>query len=75
MMKLVTLYGLEKMIERASRIYETGVISPNIFSAIYKRRQALFEELRPEVLTLVESFEYNDQVLGSAIGHSNGKPY
>jgi hypothetical protein len=35
----------------------------------------LLEELRPEALSLVESFGYDDSSLMSAIGASNGRPY
>jgi hypothetical protein len=33
------------------------------------------EELRPESLSLVEAFGYDDNILLSAIGRKDGKPY
>jgi hypothetical protein len=33
------------------------------------------QELRPEALALVEAFGYSDNVLMSAIAHSNERPY
>lgn len=51
--KLCLLFGLEKLLDKASRVYETGVISPEAFQLINKKREALLEELRPEALTLV----------------------
>lgn len=35
----------------------------------------MLQELRPEALSLVEAFGYDDSTLMSAIGASNGKPY
>jgi hypothetical protein len=32
-------------------------------------------ELRPEALALVEAFEFSDNMLESAIAHSNERPY
>jgi hypothetical protein len=33
------------------------------------------DELRPESLSLVEAFGYDDNILLSAIGAKDGKPY
>jgi hypothetical protein len=75
MTKLLTLYGIEKIIERSGKFYETATLTPEAFGSLYRRRDALLEELRPEVLTIVEAFGYEDSALMSAIGSSNGKPY
>ena len=42
---------------------------------IYEHRYVLYKRIRPEALNLVEAFGYDDNVLGSAIGASHGKPY
>jgi hypothetical protein len=39
--KLSILYGLEKIIERTSRIYETGILGPEAFQLINQRREEL----------------------------------
>lgn len=75
MMKLCTLYGIEKVIERASQVFETGIIGPDGFRLLSQQRERLLLELRPEALSLIEAFGYSDNVLQSAIGHSNEKPY
>jgi acyl-CoA oxidase len=75
MTKLCVLYGLEKIIERASRVYESGILAPEAFQLINEKREALLAEIRPEALTLVEAFEYSDNTLQSAIAHSNERPY
>ena len=71
MKKLCILWGVEKLLERASQVFVTGVITPEAFQLLNKKREALFNEIRPEALTLVEAFEYSDNTLQSAIAHSN----
>lgn len=73
--KLLLLYGVEKIIERASKFYETSTLSAQSMSLLFKHREQLLQELRPESLSLVEAFGYTDSILMSAIGASNGKPY
>jgi len=38
-------------------------------------REKLFEEIRPDALTIAEAFEYSDHSLTSAIGTADGKIY
>lgn len=71
MKKLSILWGIEKLIERSSDVYVTGVLTPEAFQLLNKKREALLKELRPEALALVEAFEYSDNMLESAIAHSN----
>jgi hypothetical protein len=47
MTKLVLLYGIEKIIERSGKFYETATITPEAFGFLYRRRESLLEELRP----------------------------
>ena len=71
MKKLCLLWGIEKLIERASQVYVTGILTPDAFKLLQAKREALLKEIRPEALTLVEAFEYSDNTLQSAIAHSN----
>ena len=73
--KLLLLYGVEKILERASKFYETATLSAEATSLLFKHREQLLAELRPESLSMVEAFGYTDSILMSAIGSSNGKPY
>jgi hypothetical protein len=50
-------------------------LTPELFALLYRKRESLLEELRPDCLGLVEAFGYDDNILMSAIGSSNGKPY
>lgn len=73
--KLLLLYGIDKINERPAKFFETQTLTPEAISIVYQKRESLFSELRPEALTLVEAFDYDDNVLMSAIGSSDGKPY
>lgn len=52
-----------------------GVITSQTLKHIQSLREKLLAELRPEALTIVESFEYDDNTLHSAIGCADGKVY
>lgn len=75
MRKLLILYGLEKIVERSAKFFETQTLTPESLKLVYQQRETLLTELRPEALTLVEAFDYDDNILMSAIGSSDGKPY
>jgi acyl-CoA oxidase len=75
LIKLLLLYGLEKIVERSSSFYEMGVISSSTLKNIQNLREKLLAELRPDALTIVESFEYDDNTLHSAIGAADGNVY
>ena len=38
MTKLCILFGVEKLIERSSRVYETGILTPDSFKLLSKKR-------------------------------------
>ena len=73
--KLLMLYGVEKIIDRSAKFFETSTVAPEAFSLSYSKRESLLEALRPESLCLMEAFGYDDNSLMSAIGDSKGKPY
>ena len=52
-----------------------GVITSSTLKNIQNLREKLLAELRPDVLTIVESFEYDDNTLHSAIGCADGNVY
>lgn len=39
--KLLLLYGIEKIIERAGKFYETATLTPETFTQLYQKREAL----------------------------------
>jgi acyl-CoA oxidase len=52
-----------------------GVITPKTLKHIQSVREKLLSELRPDALSIVESFEYDDNTLHSAIGCADGNVY
>ena len=47
MKKLCLLWGVEKLIERASQVYVTGILTPDAFKLLHSKREALLNEIRP----------------------------
>jgi hypothetical protein len=41
MKKLCVLWGIEKILERASQVYVTGIITPEAFQIIHRKRESL----------------------------------
>lgn len=75
LMKVVLLYGIDKILVRCAHFYSTGVITPSTVQRLHEGKQILLKELRPQVLMLVQAFEYSDNTLHSAIGGAHQKPY
>ena len=73
--KLLLLYGVEKIILKSSLIFESGVITSSTLKQCQLVKEKLLAELRPEALSLVDSFAFEDNTLHSAIGCENGKAY
>lgn len=51
--KLLLLYGIEKIIDRSAKLFETSTVAPEAFSLFFSKRESLFEALRPESLCLM----------------------
>lgn len=73
--KLLVLYGIEKIIDRAQSFFETGVITTETYRNLNLARERLIKEVRPEALSIVEAFGYDDNTVHSAIGCEDGKAY
>jgi hypothetical protein len=74
-MKVLLLYGLEKILEMGSSFFQSGVVTASTLKQCQSAKEQLLKELRPEALGLVESFGYHDNTLHSAIGCADGKAY
>jgi hypothetical protein len=73
--KLLLLYGIEKILTRSAQYFATGVITGNTLVTFQKVKEQLLTQIRPDALNLVESFEYSDNTLHSALGLANSDPY
>jgi hypothetical protein len=51
--KLLRLYGIEKIVERSAKFFESQTLDAAGFQAVYTEREILLAELRPEALGLV----------------------
>lgn len=72
----VHLYFLIEIYEEyASFIVQAGAITGEHLATLKEKREELIEFLSPHLLKLCEAYDISDQLLWSAIGHSNGKPY
>ena len=52
-----------------------GVITSSTLKNIESLRERLLSQIRPDALTIVQAFEYDDNTLHSAIGCHDGKAY
>ena len=43
MKKLCLLWGVEKLIERASQVYVTGILTPDAFKLLHAKKESLFK--------------------------------
>ena len=72
---LVTLYGLNELAKDSLPLYDCGYFKQGAGIQITESIKALYSELRPQYISLVESFDIPDSVLNSAIGNSYGDIY
>ena len=75
MRRLCTLYGIEIILRHPLGLVESEYVAPKQFIILNKRKQALLQEIRPDVIGLVDAFSYPDNTLRSALGQYDGNPY
>lgn len=59
----------------ASEFLSSGYLSPKQHELLRNRVHALLGELRPQAVTLVDSWGFPDYLLNSALGRHDGKVY
>lgn len=47
LLKVVLLYGIDKILARCAQFYSTGVITPNTVQKLHEGKYILLKELRP----------------------------
>lgn len=75
MLKLLCLYGIDKILDNAGGFFQGKILDSSAFKLLNEAKEKLLSELRPEALGLVEAFCYDDNTLASAIGRRDGKAY
>lgn len=72
---LAVVFTGELFKEFGANFLESESINPDLASGMNELVDEHVEKLYPDLLVLSEALQIPDEILGSAIGHSNGKPY
>ena len=72
---LCILYCLCNVRSDLSGLYECGYLSSGSSLLIEQSVKRMLSELRPQILNLIEAFNYSDNILMSAVGNSYGDIY
>lgn len=73
--QLFRLFAYVTIEVHASGIMACGALTPFHFTTIQSLKEELYESLAPHALKLSEAIPFDDNLLSSAIAHSNEKPY
>ena len=72
---LAIIYACEILKEMSANLMESGSLNPDHIEILSELMEEHIEKITPDLLVLAEAIPIQDEVLMSAIGHSNGKPY
>uniref|UniRef100_A0AAR2JVD6 Acyl-coenzyme A oxidase n=3 Tax=Pygocentrus nattereri TaxID=42514 RepID=A0AAR2JVD6_PYGNA len=72
---LALLYALHGITLNSGDFLQAGLLSVPQLSQITQRIKALLVEIRPNAVALVDSFDYNDEMLNSVLGRYDGNVY
>ena len=73
LLRLFALYDIQN--QDSSTLYEAGYFAPGTAPILLEATKKILVELRPQMIPLIESWEFPDEVLISAIGNSYGDIY
>ena len=72
---LARLFALTELQQDSAACYEAGFLGQGSGSVLLDAQKQLMIKLRPQMIPLIESWEFPDSVLVSAIGNSYGDIY
>lgn len=72
---LAVIYSCEIFQEFSSNFSESGSLNSEHFALLRELYEEHLDLLTPDLLVLAEAMQVTDESQGSAIAHSNGKPY
>ncbi|XP_063406788.1 peroxisomal acyl-coenzyme A oxidase 1-like isoform X5 [Mytilus trossulus] len=75
MKSVCQLYGVHGILENLGEFMQDGFFSGEQVGYLQKKMLALFEDIRPNAVALVDAFDYPDMVLGSCLGRYDGQVY
>ncbi|KAI9307460.1 acyl-CoA dehydrogenase/oxidase C-terminal [Cunninghamella echinulata] len=73
--KVAILYALSTLEQEIADVLTSGYISPSQSLLLKKQVIASLKDIRPDVVALVDSFDFPDYLLNSALGEQEGKVY
>ncbi|XP_051568021.1 peroxisomal acyl-coenzyme A oxidase 1 isoform X2 [Myxocyprinus asiaticus] len=72
---LALLYALHGVQQNSGDFLQAGLLSVPQLAQISQRLKGLLSELRPNAVSLVDAFDYRDEMLNSALGRYDGNVY
>ncbi|XP_076871987.1 peroxisomal acyl-coenzyme A oxidase 1 isoform X1 [Brachyhypopomus gauderio] len=72
---LVLLYALHGIANNSGDFLQADLLSVPQLSQVTQRIKALLAEIRPNAVTLVDAFDYRDEMLNSVLGRYDGNVY
>ncbi|ELU01431.1 hypothetical protein CAPTEDRAFT_178214 [Capitella teleta] len=75
LMKLCRLHALHRIVSSAEEFLQSMAINTKQLEDIRSAEIKLLASLRPDAVALVDSFDYHDQTLNSALGRYDGNVY
>jgi len=69
---LFALYTIEREI---GEFLEDGYLNPSQAKWVREMEKSLLQKIRPDAVALVDSFNFSDHLLGSALGRYDGQVY
>lgn len=72
---LARILALTELQQDSAPLYETGFFTMGTATLLLEALKQMMTTMRPQMIPLVEAFDYRDSVLVSAIGNSYGDIY
>ncbi|KAM9490978.1 peroxisomal acyl-coenzyme A oxidase 1-like isoform 1-T1 [Salvelinus alpinus] len=72
---LALLYALQGIQQHSGDFLQTGLLSVPQLSQVSQRLKELLAQLRPNAVSLVDAFDYRDEMLNSVLGRYDGNVY
>lgn len=73
--KVALLYALSTLEQEIADVLTSGYVSPPQSMLLKKQVIACLKDIRPDAVALVDSFDFPDYLLNSALGEKDGKVY
>jgi acyl-CoA oxidase len=72
---MILIYGLNELSQDSRTLYECGYLKAGDRERIWESLKTKITEVRPQVVNIVDAFDYPDFVINSCIGNSYGDIY